>query len=159
MFGVYVHLSPPNFPSCCFSYDFKPSGTSELEEDEGFSDWSQKLEQRKQRWVGHSWTKGSGINKPHQKGASPRRGDPAQGKPSTQNKARGWSIIGQDCWAQCCPHAIWASSEEQAREPPQAPGMFGLSFALPSSGSLPGLCLGLGGVTTADLSHLSCCRG
>ncbi|KAM7110370.1 lymphocyte-specific protein 1 isoform 2-T2 [Ciconia maguari] len=30
-------------------YDFKPSGTSELEEDEGFSDWSQKLEQRKQR--------------------------------------------------------------------------------------------------------------
>ncbi|CAN8214766.1 unnamed protein product [Coccothraustes coccothraustes] len=31
-------------------YDFKPSGTSELEEDEGFSDWSQKLEQRKQRW-------------------------------------------------------------------------------------------------------------
>ncbi|XP_030306814.1 lymphocyte-specific protein 1 isoform X3 [Calypte anna] len=31
------------------SYDFKPSGTSELEEDEGFSDWSQKLEQRRQR--------------------------------------------------------------------------------------------------------------
>ncbi|NXV72274.1 LSP1 protein, partial [Atlantisia rogersi] len=30
-------------------YDFKPSGTTELEEDEGFSDWSQKLEQRKQR--------------------------------------------------------------------------------------------------------------
>ncbi|KFZ63533.1 Lymphocyte-specific protein 1, partial [Podiceps cristatus] len=30
-------------------YDFKPSGTSELEEDEGFSDWSQKPEQRKQR--------------------------------------------------------------------------------------------------------------
>ncbi|NXE52405.1 LSP1 protein, partial [Casuarius casuarius] len=30
-------------------YDFKPSKTSELEEDEGFSDWSQKLEQRKQR--------------------------------------------------------------------------------------------------------------
>ncbi|NXE94160.1 LSP1 protein, partial [Menura novaehollandiae] len=30
-------------------YDFKPSRTSELEEDEGFSDWSQKLEQRKQR--------------------------------------------------------------------------------------------------------------
>uniref|UniRef100_A0A452IDF5 Uncharacterized protein n=1 Tax=Gopherus agassizii TaxID=38772 RepID=A0A452IDF5_9SAUR len=32
-------------------FDFKPSGTSELEEDEGFSDWSQKLEQRKQRWA------------------------------------------------------------------------------------------------------------
>ncbi|XP_062433758.1 lymphocyte-specific protein 1 isoform X1 [Rhea pennata] len=30
-------------------YDFKPSETSELDEDEGFSDWSQKLEQRKQR--------------------------------------------------------------------------------------------------------------
>ncbi|XP_015719332.1 lymphocyte-specific protein 1 isoform X1 [Coturnix japonica] len=30
-------------------YGFKPSGNSELEEDEGFSDWSQKLEQRKQR--------------------------------------------------------------------------------------------------------------
>ncbi|XP_068800898.1 lymphocyte-specific protein 1 isoform X1 [Struthio camelus] len=30
-------------------YDFKPSEPSELEEDEGFSDWSQKLEQRKQR--------------------------------------------------------------------------------------------------------------
>ncbi|XP_044281676.1 lymphocyte-specific protein 1 isoform X2 [Varanus komodoensis] len=32
--------------------DCKPAGTSELEEDEGFSDWSQKLEQRKQRWAG-----------------------------------------------------------------------------------------------------------
>ncbi|XP_034977395.1 lymphocyte-specific protein 1 isoform X1 [Zootoca vivipara] len=32
--------------------DGKPSGTTELEEDEGFSDWSQKLEQRKQRWAG-----------------------------------------------------------------------------------------------------------
>ncbi|XP_009100437.1 lymphocyte-specific protein 1 isoform X1 [Serinus canaria] len=30
-------------------YEFKPSGPSELEEDEGFSDWSQKLEQRRQR--------------------------------------------------------------------------------------------------------------
>ncbi|NWZ62912.1 LSP1 protein, partial [Acrocephalus arundinaceus] len=30
-------------------YDFKPSGTLGLEEDEGFSDWSQKLEQCKQR--------------------------------------------------------------------------------------------------------------
>ncbi|XP_069480046.1 lymphocyte-specific protein 1 isoform X1 [Ambystoma mexicanum] len=29
--------------------DFKPLGSSELEEDEGFSDWSLKLEQRKQR--------------------------------------------------------------------------------------------------------------
>uniref|UniRef100_A0A8D0G9L0 Lymphocyte specific protein 1 n=1 Tax=Sphenodon punctatus TaxID=8508 RepID=A0A8D0G9L0_SPHPU len=29
--------------------DVKPAGTLELEEDEGFSDWSQKLEQRKQR--------------------------------------------------------------------------------------------------------------
>ncbi|XP_075568513.1 lymphocyte-specific protein 1 isoform X2 [Pelecanus crispus] len=37
------------FPEETESYDFKPSGTSELEEDEGFSDWSQKLEQRKQR--------------------------------------------------------------------------------------------------------------
>ncbi|NXI37781.1 LSP1 protein, partial [Galbula dea] len=36
-------------------YDFKPSGTSELEEDEGFSDWSQKLEQRKQRSPGESY--------------------------------------------------------------------------------------------------------
>ncbi|KAJ7344364.1 hypothetical protein JRQ81_000314 [Phrynocephalus forsythii] len=31
--------------------DCKPSGTSELEEDEGFSDWSQKLEQRRQKWA------------------------------------------------------------------------------------------------------------
>ncbi|XP_008106251.1 lymphocyte-specific protein 1 isoform X3 [Anolis carolinensis] len=31
--------------------DGKPAGTSELEEDEGFSDWSLKLEQRKQRWA------------------------------------------------------------------------------------------------------------
>ncbi|NWS80638.1 LSP1 protein, partial [Toxostoma redivivum] len=30
-------------------YNFEPSGISELEEDEGFSDWSQKLEQHKQR--------------------------------------------------------------------------------------------------------------
>ncbi|XP_068800899.1 lymphocyte-specific protein 1 isoform X2 [Struthio camelus] len=36
-------------PSESESYDFKPSEPSELEEDEGFSDWSQKLEQRKQR--------------------------------------------------------------------------------------------------------------
>ncbi|KAF4801629.1 Lymphocyte-specific protein 1 [Turdus rufiventris] len=36
-------------------YDFKPSGPSELEEDEGFSDWSQKLEQRKQRSPGLSY--------------------------------------------------------------------------------------------------------
>ncbi|XP_060624673.2 lymphocyte-specific protein 1 isoform X1 [Anolis sagrei] len=31
--------------------DGKPAGGSELEEDEGFSDWSLKLEQRKQRWA------------------------------------------------------------------------------------------------------------
>ncbi|XP_066486609.1 lymphocyte-specific protein 1 isoform X2 [Tiliqua scincoides] len=36
----------------------KPSGTSELEEDEGFSDWSQKLEQRKQRWAGEGEQEG-----------------------------------------------------------------------------------------------------
>lgn len=34
-----------------FRFDGKLSGTSELEEDEGFSDWSQKLEQRKQKWA------------------------------------------------------------------------------------------------------------
>ncbi|XP_053128238.1 lymphocyte-specific protein 1 isoform X2 [Hemicordylus capensis] len=38
--------------------DGKPSGTSELEEDEGFSDWSQKLEQRKQRWAGEGTQEG-----------------------------------------------------------------------------------------------------
>ncbi|XP_062973202.1 lymphocyte-specific protein 1 isoform X2 [Elgaria multicarinata webbii] len=38
--------------------DCKPSGTSELEEDEGFSDWSQKLEQRKQRWAGEGAQEG-----------------------------------------------------------------------------------------------------
>ncbi|XP_075784272.1 lymphocyte-specific protein 1 isoform X5 [Pelodiscus sinensis] len=32
-------------------FEFKPSGPSEMEEDEGFSDWSQKLEQRKQKWA------------------------------------------------------------------------------------------------------------
>ena len=48
----------------CFSYDFKPSRTSELEEDEGFSDWSQKLEQRRQRWAEHSRTEGRGTNLP-----------------------------------------------------------------------------------------------
>ncbi|XP_029437965.1 lymphocyte-specific protein 1 isoform X3 [Rhinatrema bivittatum] len=32
-------------------FDFKPSGPLEMEEDEGFSDWSLKLEQRKQKWV------------------------------------------------------------------------------------------------------------
>ncbi|NXB73866.1 LSP1 protein, partial [Donacobius atricapilla] len=43
-------------------YDFKPSGTSELEEDEGFSDWSQKLEQRKQRSPRQSHEEeGSGV--------------------------------------------------------------------------------------------------
>ena len=61
-FGSFSHLSSLFSFLLCFSYDFKPSGTSELEEDEGFSDWSQKLEQRKQRWVGHSWTEGRGIN-------------------------------------------------------------------------------------------------
>ncbi|KAJ6665030.1 hypothetical protein lerEdw1_005261, partial [Lerista edwardsae] len=39
-------------------FDSKPSGTSELEEDEGFSDWSQKLEQRKQRWAGEGEQEG-----------------------------------------------------------------------------------------------------
>lgn len=38
--------------------DSKPSGTSELEEDEGFSDWSQKLEQRKQKWAGEGEQEG-----------------------------------------------------------------------------------------------------
>ncbi|NXG57306.1 LSP1 protein, partial [Hemiprocne comata] len=41
-------------------YDFKPSGTSELEEDEGFSDWSQKLEQRKQRFPQQSYEEEDG---------------------------------------------------------------------------------------------------
>ncbi|NXN25547.1 LSP1 protein, partial [Nycticryphes semicollaris] len=41
-------------------YDFKPSGTSELEEDEGFSDWSQKLEQRKQRSPRQSYEEDDG---------------------------------------------------------------------------------------------------
>ncbi|XP_044873131.1 lymphocyte-specific protein 1 isoform X5 [Mauremys mutica] len=39
-------------------FDFKPSGTSEPEEDEGFSDWSQKLEQRKQRWAAEGTQEG-----------------------------------------------------------------------------------------------------
>lgn len=39
-------------------FDSKPFGTSELEEDEGFSDWSQKLEQRKQRWAGEGEQEG-----------------------------------------------------------------------------------------------------
>ncbi|XP_007431737.1 lymphocyte-specific protein 1 isoform X2 [Python bivittatus] len=42
--------------------DGKPSGTSEVEEDEGFSDWSQKLEQRKQRWVGEGLQEGEQIH-------------------------------------------------------------------------------------------------
>ncbi|NXF28552.1 LSP1 protein, partial [Nyctibius bracteatus] len=42
-------------------YDFKPSGTSELEEDEGFSDWSQKLEQRKQRSPRQSYEEDGGV--------------------------------------------------------------------------------------------------
>ncbi|XP_054826733.1 lymphocyte-specific protein 1 isoform X2 [Eublepharis macularius] len=42
-------------------FDGKPSGTSELEEDEGFSDWSQKLEQRKQRWAGEGAQEGERI--------------------------------------------------------------------------------------------------
>ncbi|KAG8125694.1 hypothetical protein E2320_020857 [Naja naja] len=37
------------FFSSSFRIDGKPPGTLELEEDEGFSDWSQKLEQLKQR--------------------------------------------------------------------------------------------------------------
>uniref|UniRef100_A0A8C0IFK5 Lymphocyte specific protein 1 n=1 Tax=Bubo bubo TaxID=30461 RepID=A0A8C0IFK5_BUBBB len=44
-----VSCSESTVPAQENHYDFKPSGTSELEEDEGFSDWSQKLEQRKQR--------------------------------------------------------------------------------------------------------------
>ncbi|XP_015281249.1 PREDICTED: lymphocyte-specific protein 1 isoform X2 [Gekko japonicus] len=42
-------------------FDGKPSGTSELEEDEGFSDWSQKLEQRKQRWAAEGAQEGEQI--------------------------------------------------------------------------------------------------
>uniref|UniRef100_A0A8C8SPU4 Lymphocyte specific protein 1 n=1 Tax=Pelusios castaneus TaxID=367368 RepID=A0A8C8SPU4_9SAUR len=39
-------------------FEIKPSGTLEPEEDEGFSDWSQKLEQRKQRWAGEGTEEG-----------------------------------------------------------------------------------------------------
>ncbi|KAL8169965.1 UNVERIFIED_CONTAM: hypothetical protein K2H54_060759 [Gekko kuhli] len=42
-------------------FDGKPSGTSELEEDEGFSDWSQKLEQRRQRWAAEGAQDGERI--------------------------------------------------------------------------------------------------
>nr|XP_056708121.1 lymphocyte-specific protein 1 [Euleptes europaea] len=42
-------------------FDGKPSGTSELEEDEGFSDWSQKLEQRKQKWAGEGAQEGEQV--------------------------------------------------------------------------------------------------
>ncbi|NXP80388.1 LSP1 protein, partial [Ramphastos sulfuratus] len=48
-FNGTVSCSESGGPAEENHYDFKPSGTSELEEDEGFSDWSQKLEQRKQR--------------------------------------------------------------------------------------------------------------
>nr|XP_014349082.1 PREDICTED: lymphocyte-specific protein 1 [Latimeria chalumnae] len=32
-------------------FDFKPSNNSALEEDEGFSDWTQKLDRRRQKWA------------------------------------------------------------------------------------------------------------
>lgn len=46
--------------SSSFRIDGKPPGTLELEEDEGFSDWSQKLEQLKQR------SGGEGVQEIHQ---------------------------------------------------------------------------------------------
>uniref|UniRef100_A0A6J0T741 Lymphocyte-specific protein 1 isoform X1 n=1 Tax=Pogona vitticeps TaxID=103695 RepID=A0A6J0T741_9SAUR len=65
--------------------DCKPSGTSELEEDEGFSDWSQKLEQRRQKWAemgegmpegertSHGeWKEAQQVAPAHQEGRSPR---------------------------------------------------------------------------------------
>ncbi|XP_038263033.1 lymphocyte-specific protein 1 isoform X1 [Dermochelys coriacea] len=51
-------LSESGLPVQENQFDFKPSGTSELEEDEGFSDWSQKLEQRKQRWAAEGTQEG-----------------------------------------------------------------------------------------------------
>lgn len=36
---------------CPFSLSLKPSEAPELDEDEGFSDWSQKPEQQRQHWA------------------------------------------------------------------------------------------------------------
>lgn len=51
-------FSESGLPAQENQFDFKPSGTSEPEEDEGFSDWSQKLEQRKQRWAAEGTQEG-----------------------------------------------------------------------------------------------------
>lgn len=40
----------PEHPVRSFSLSLKPSEAPELDEDEGFSDWSQKPEQRRQHW-------------------------------------------------------------------------------------------------------------
>ncbi|XP_015682800.1 lymphocyte-specific protein 1 [Protobothrops mucrosquamatus] len=58
--------------------DGKPSRTSELEEDEGFSDWSQKLEQRKQRWGGEGVQEGDQIHQGECREA--QQAEPIQGE-------------------------------------------------------------------------------
>uniref|UniRef100_A0A0F7Z6J1 Lymphocyte-specific protein 1-like protein n=1 Tax=Crotalus adamanteus TaxID=8729 RepID=A0A0F7Z6J1_CROAD len=58
--------------------DGKPSRTSELEEDEGFSDWSQKLEQRKQQWGGEGVQEGDPIHQGECREA--QQAEPMQGE-------------------------------------------------------------------------------
>lgn len=66
------------FSPSCSRIDGKPSRTSELEEDEGFSDWSQKLEQRKQRWGGEGVQEGDQIHQGECREA--QQAEPIQGE-------------------------------------------------------------------------------
>ncbi|XP_063145407.1 lymphocyte-specific protein 1 isoform X3 [Candoia aspera] len=68
--------------------DGKPSGTSEVEEDEGFSDWSQKLEQRKQRCVGEGLQEGEQIH--HGECREAQQADPAQCEGSPRSPRRSY---------------------------------------------------------------------
>ncbi|KAM3854933.1 lymphocyte-specific protein 1 isoform 2-T3 [Vipera latastei] len=67
--------------------DGKPSKTSELEEDEGFSDWSQKLEQRKQQWGGEGMQEGDQIHQGECREA--QQAEPIQGEERTPRHSYG----------------------------------------------------------------------
>lgn len=66
--GSTPQLSPKTL-HCAFTLSLKPSETPELDEDEGFGDWSQKPEQQQQPWG----TKGSADSSNPPWGKCPER--------------------------------------------------------------------------------------
>ena len=72
-----------------FSLSLKPSEAPELDEDEGFSDWSQKPEQRRQPWgAGETSTCGE-----------PLWGESLEGRQEEEDRQAGLHVWRQGCQA------------------------------------------------------------